>query len=52
MAFEPPPVPIHVVRPQSLLVPSRVRVFVDFVVPRLREGLAAVAVLRRPRVRS
>ncbi|WP_437568529.1 LysR family transcriptional regulator [Sorangium sp. So ce542] len=35
-AFEPPPVPIHVVHPEGRLAAARVRAFVDFLVERLR----------------
>lgn len=38
--FEPAPRPVHVVRPQGRLLPQRVRAFVDFMAPRLREALA------------
>lgn len=39
--FEPPPRPVHLVRPQGRLLPRRLRAFVDFVTPRLRESLIA-----------
>ena len=35
-AFEPPPLPIHVIYPQARLLSSNVRAFVDWAVPRLR----------------
>jgi DNA-binding transcriptional LysR family regulator len=35
-AFEPPPVPIHVVHAEGRRAPARVRAFVDFAAPRLR----------------
>ncbi|WP_437731951.1 LysR family transcriptional regulator [Sorangium sp. So ce1335] len=35
-AFEPPPVPIHVVHPEGRRAAARVRAFVDFLVERLR----------------
>lgn len=38
--FEPPPRPVHLVRPQGRLLPLRVRAFIDHVTPRLRERLA------------
>ena len=37
-AFEPTPVPIHVLWQDSASVPAKVRVFVDFLVSRLRLG--------------
>ncbi len=40
-AFEPAPIPVHVVYPHSRLLSSRVRSFVDWAVPRLRQRLAA-----------
>lgn len=39
-AFEPAPIPVHIVYPHSRLLSSRVRSFVDWVVPRLRRRLA------------
>lgn len=38
--FEPAPIPVHVVYPHSRLLSSRVRSFVDWAVPRLRQRLA------------
>jgi DNA-binding transcriptional LysR family regulator len=35
-AFEPPPVPIHIVHPEGRRASARVRAFVDFAVERLR----------------
>ncbi|WP_437286149.1 LysR family transcriptional regulator [Sorangium sp. So ce406] len=35
-AFEPPPVPVHVVHPEGPRAAARVRAFVDFLVERLR----------------
>ncbi|WP_437631872.1 LysR family transcriptional regulator [Sorangium sp. So ce854] len=35
-AFEPPPVPVHVVHPEGRRAAARVRAFVDFLVERLR----------------
>lgn len=40
-AFEPAPIPVHVVYPHSRLLSSRMRSFVDWAVPRLRQRLAA-----------
>ena len=40
-AFEPAPIPVHVVYPHSRLLSSRTRSFVDWAVPRLRQRLAA-----------
>jgi DNA-binding transcriptional LysR family regulator len=37
-AFEPPPVPIHLVYPHARLLSANVRAFVDFALPRLRQG--------------
>jgi len=39
--FEPAPIPVHIVYPHSRLLSSRVRSFVDWAAPRLRERLAA-----------
>ena len=39
-AFEPAPIPVHIVYPHSRLLSSRVRSFVDWAVPRLRQRLA------------
>lgn len=38
-AHAPPPVPVHVVHPGSRLVSPKLRAFVDFAAPRLRETL-------------
>ena len=38
--FEPAPIPVQVVYPHSRLLSSRVRSFVDWAVPRLRQRLA------------
>jgi len=38
--FEPAPIPVHVVYPHSRLLSSRVRSFVDWAVPRLRQRMA------------
>lgn len=40
-AFEPAPIPVHLVYPHSRLLSSRVRSFVDWAAPRLRLVLAA-----------
>lgn len=37
--FTPPPVPVHLVYPQSRLVSSKLRAFIDFASPRLRATL-------------
>lgn len=39
-AYEPVPVPVHIVYPHSRLLSSRVRSFVDWAVPQLRRRLA------------
>lgn len=39
--FEPAPIPVQIVYPHSRLLSSRVRSFVDWTVPRLRQRLAA-----------
>lgn len=39
-AFEPAPIPVHIVYPHSRLLSSRVRSFVDWAAPRLRQRLA------------
>jgi DNA-binding transcriptional LysR family regulator len=41
--FMPPAVPVQLVYPHSRLVAAKVRAFVDFAAPRLREGLACTA---------
>jgi DNA-binding transcriptional LysR family regulator len=38
-AFAPPPVPVHLVHPESRLVSPRIRAFVDFAAPLLKERL-------------
>lgn len=40
--FEPPEVPVHLVSLETRFAPARVRAFIDFAAPRLREGLAAL----------
>jgi DNA-binding transcriptional LysR family regulator len=42
-ADEPPPLPVHIVVPEGRLSVPKVRAFVDFVVPRLREEYARLA---------
>ena len=37
--FTPPPVPVRLVYPQSRLVSSKLRAFIDFAAPRLRDTL-------------
>ena len=39
-AFEPPDVPVSLVRPGGWLIPAKLRAFVDFAAPRLRARLA------------
>jgi hypothetical protein len=34
--------PVHLVRPESRMVPARVRAFIDFAAPALRQHLAAL----------
>ncbi|MFZ3181426.1 MAG: LysR family transcriptional regulator [Methylocystis silviterrae] len=38
-SFTPPPVPVHLVYPQSRLVSSKLRAFIDFAAPRLHATL-------------
>ncbi|MFZ2872167.1 LysR substrate-binding domain-containing protein, partial [Zavarzinia sp.] len=40
--FEPPPLPVHLVYPESRLVAAKLRAFVDFSAPRLRARLASL----------
>ncbi|HKD68642.1 MAG TPA: LysR family transcriptional regulator [Candidatus Binataceae bacterium] len=40
--FEPPPLPVHVIYPEARLSAAKTRVFVDFVVPRLKKELARI----------
>lgn len=42
-SFTPPPVPVHLVYPQSRLISSRLRAFVDFAAPRLRATLDSLS---------
>jgi len=41
--YEKDPLPVHLVYPQSGRIPQKLRVFVDFALPRLREHLDLVA---------
>lgn len=43
-AFAPPPRPVHLVYDKQNRLPLKLRAFVDFVVPRLRERIACAAV--------
>lgn len=45
--FTPPAVPVHLVHSQSRIVSPKVRAFVDFAAPRLRQMLESVALPRR-----
>jgi DNA-binding transcriptional LysR family regulator len=40
-AYEPPPRPVHLIYGNQNRVPLKLRAFVDFVVPRLRDRLSA-----------
>jgi DNA-binding transcriptional LysR family regulator len=40
-AHEPEPVPVSLVYPQARLVSARLRAFIDWIVPRLRDRLGA-----------
>lgn len=42
-SFEPPPPPVHLVYDKQSRLPLKLRAFVDFAVPRLRERLAQAA---------
>lgn len=42
-SFTPPPVPVHLVYPESRLIPSKLRAFVDFAAPRLRATLDSLS---------
>jgi DNA-binding transcriptional LysR family regulator len=42
--FAPPPVPVHLVFPESRLVASKVRAFVDYAAPRLRAALQGLII--------
>ena len=41
--FTPPPVPVHLVYPQSRLVSSKLRAFIDFAAPRLHATLDSLS---------
>ena len=41
-AFEPPPLPVHVVHAGERPGPAKLRAFLDFVVPRLKGGLSLI----------
>jgi DNA-binding transcriptional LysR family regulator len=41
--FEPPPGPVHVVYDRQNRLPLKLRAFIDFVIPRLRERLTQAA---------
>jgi len=45
-AFEPSPVPIHLVYPHARLLSANVRAFVDFALPRLRQSTPSFDVER------
>ncbi len=47
-AFMPPPVPVQLVHPHARLVAPKVRAFVDFAAPRLRDALDSVELLAPP----
>lgn len=38
-SFTPPPVPVHLVYPQSRLISPKMRAFIDFAAPRLRDAV-------------
>ncbi len=42
-AYEPPPRPVHLIYDRQARLPLKLRAFVDFVVPRLRDRLTGVA---------
>jgi DNA-binding transcriptional LysR family regulator len=42
-SFEPPPRPVHLVYDTQSRLPLKLRAFVDFVVPRMRERLLDAA---------
>lgn len=47
-AFEVPPEPVNLVYPHGRLVPAKLRVFLDFAAPRLRDVLAGPAAVGSP----
>lgn len=42
--FAPPHVPVHLIHPQSRLISPKLRAFVDFAAPRLREALERLSI--------
>jgi DNA-binding transcriptional LysR family regulator len=42
-AFEPPPLPVHLIAPRDRLATPKTRVFADFAKPRLRQAFEAAA---------
>ncbi len=40
-AFEPEPLPVHLVYPAQSLLPLKLRAFLDFAAPRLKAALTA-----------
>ena len=38
--FAPPPVPVHLIYAQRLIIAPKVRAFIDFATPRLRAALS------------
>jgi DNA-binding transcriptional LysR family regulator len=41
--YQPPPVPVSLVYSSSRFMPIKLRAFLDFAIPRLKEGLADMA---------
>ena len=41
--FEPPPQPVHLVYDRQSRLPLKLRAFIDFAIPRLRERLTQAA---------
>lgn len=48
-AFSPPPVPVHLVYSQTPIMAPKVRAFVDFAAPRLKQRLTELALRNPPR---
>ncbi len=48
--FDPAPWPVHLVHTGQGLIPQKLRAFLDFATPRLRERLALVDLMKRSRV--
>ena len=46
--FEPEPLPVNLVRAGQGLLPLKVRSFLEFAAPRLRERLLAIAATKPP----